>query len=256
MKFQEILYIPIADIICELHFQNKEHKKIFKKKYMFLTVLPKKYTPIKIFLEETSQFYTLSSSSKKKKMQIRKQDLVSLTDIEVLVSLLIEYTCVNKGILFFHGSSFIKNGKGYACSASSGVGKSTIVSKVPKKNILSDDLFVVKKINNEFYIFTSPFDNAKIPNLVFQNAPLDTIFFLKQAIFTKIEEETLGESIYNLLFNNLLLGWNKIQMEQSKRVNKSLERKIHSLVFDLARLCKMRTLHFTKDISFLNELEW
>jgi len=246
-SFPYVLHIPVADIICELHFQNKEHKKFYEDSCIFLETLPRVHNSIKIFLEETSDFYLLSSFPKKTKIRVKKQDLVSFNDIVLLVEVLMEYNLAFRRVLFFHGSSFVKNGKGYAFSAPSGTGKSTIVSKVPKKDVLSDDLLVLKKIKNRFYIYTSPFDKATIPNLVFQAAPLDTLFFLEQEVFTKIEDESLEDKIYNLLISNLLLGWNKLQIENNKGIGKSAEKKVHSLIFDLVKSCNIRTLYFTKD---------
>ncbi len=247
-----INYVPVADIICELHFQNKEHKEYFENRWYCIRKPPKKYKSVKIYLGESIDSYLLSSKPKRIGITVSKQKLASFNDILVLIKLLIEYNCVSKKILFFHGSSLTSNGKGYAFCAPSGTGKSTIVSQMPKRDILSDDLVVIKKSGNKFHLYTSPFDELMKNSFLLKNAPLDTIFFLKQSKQTKIENLTIEKGLYNLIVNNLVMGWNIIQAQKKRITNKSLDKSIHSLLLDLANSCNLKTLFFAKDSSFLD----
>ena len=88
------------------------------------------------------------------------------------------------GVLVYHGSCVVMDGKGFILSADSGVGKSTFAKKwaaeYPQKAfILNDDKPFIVKTASGYKVFGSPW-NGKHHLGRNSSAPLESIFFLER----------------------------------------------------------------------------
>jgi hypothetical protein len=106
----------------------------------------------------------------------------------------------NEGFLI-HSAGLERQGKGYLLPGASSSGKSTIARKAKDFRILSDELVVVRRIENSFYLFATPFIgefNAEAANIC---VPLEKIFFLNRGLSFAYQRQTQLETMINLLGN-------------------------------------------------------
>lgn len=132
-----------------------------------------------------------SSENKKYSFQIISQNLGiiiipklgSLKDYETmrfLIKAFVDFFASSFNIMLLHGSSVMIDSQVYIFIGPSGVGKSTIINLLPKKHHYSDDIAVIKQINNKYYLYNPIFEpvNPKFQNQAF---PIKKIFVLKQS---------------------------------------------------------------------------
>lgn len=90
----------------------------------------------------------------------------------------------NFGDIILHAVGVRINGRGYCFAGSSGSGKSTlaaILRDIPGVKILGEDNIVLRYINNQFWIFGTPW-HLNIKMCSPREALLEKIFFLDRAI--------------------------------------------------------------------------
>lgn len=88
----------------------------------------------------------------------------------------------NKGFII-HATTVAHNGFGYIFAGRPQTGKSTIARLSSDKKVLSDDFSIVKKVNNQFRIFPSPFWGSVRPGGRDEDDsyPIKGIYFLNQS---------------------------------------------------------------------------
>jgi len=110
---------------------------------------------------------------------------------------------LRKGDLLFHGAALIKDGKGYIFFGPSGCGKSTVTELSEGCTVLGDDLVVIKKRDNHFRAFATPFNSEE--NAGFQitntNAPITGFYRLKQHTTTFIKKMNPAHVLAELLMS-------------------------------------------------------
>lgn len=242
------LYIPVADLICELNFKNIKNFKYFKKRFYYLTSSPT--IAMRLTIEETSKEFTLFSYPDNIQCKINKSNITSLEQLYFIITAIMQHYLIMHNIILLHASSFIQKGKAYVFSAMSGSGKSTIVNSISIKNILSDDIAVIKKKDQKFYVFTSPFDNKQYHTFSSKKAILKKIFFIKQASFTKIVKKNTAETLQEILYNTLLFWWNEIHKDKKEAKYEERQKKLYNIGLELQSFSFIETLYFTKDLSF------
>lgn len=246
------VYIPIADTFCEIMMENKKYRDYLTSRCYSLTFVSE--PSMKIYLRETEKEYIFEVFPRRIHVMVRKSKISSLQDIFYIIRSLIELNSLHKNILFLHASSFVKNEKAYVFMAPSGSGKSTIISAVPKQDILSDDIAILKKVNGRFYVFNSPFGRENYPDFPRNRIPLQQLLLIKQASFTKIVEESLEKKIQHIMHNNILFLWFRTQKNGNKQIPKNIENKLYKLTLDLIGSTRIHTLYFTKDLDFISML--
>lgn len=114
--------------------------------------------------------------------------------------------------IFLHSSAILYKGKAYLFSADSGVGKSTHTKLWIKKfgaenvQIINDDKPIIRFIDNDWYVYGSPFDGgsginknirAKLGGIIFlERAEENSIEVLdKNSIFSRIYKNTIKFSL-------------------------------------------------------------
>ena len=202
------------DIFITYHFQNgSENWRIAKKGKYYIYKSP---------MEDKKQFmrvngtydkvtaYLLPKNEKnifdeKKQKFIKKQKgyTWNISDIiyDFLQVLLINYLALTKkdGI-FVHGMGVKDvNNNGLLFTGKSGAGKSTLAKiyhKHSKALVLNDDRIIARKINNEFYIYGSPWhgDFSDYLKSHIDRAKLRRVFFLQKAKSNSIKNVSVGES--------------------------------------------------------------
>lgn len=109
--------------------------------------------------------------------------------LEHFLRIVFAVLALKDGAILFHGAGIIKNGHGYIFFGPSGVGKSTVTNFSPDCTILGDDMIVLKKVNNSYTVYASPFnkeDNEVI--LTNSHAPIHGFYRLIQDHKTYLEK--------------------------------------------------------------------
>ncbi len=111
----------------------------------------------------------------------------------------------NDGIMI-HSSGVLDNNKGYLFSGVSGIGKTTI-SKIWNNEealIINDDRLVIRKKDNNYFMFNTPMNYKDIPKI----APLNYIFLLKQSPKNYSKKIKGTEAIARLMANCIQHNYN------------------------------------------------
>lgn len=134
--------------------------------------------------------------------------------------------------IFLHSSAILYKGKAYLFSADSGVGKSTHtklwIKKFGKENvqIINDDKPIIRFIDNDWYVYGSPFDGGSGINKNIR-AILGGIIFLERAeensisklnkneVFSRIYKNTIKIALDNEYANYMLTTANKLISENN-----------------------------------------
>lgn len=184
----------IADIVCKLKSNFKEFESKAKDYQYFGDEPPL----IKFTIRED---YVRQKYDDKMLMSIGGLENIFMSDI------------FNKKILkfnaiFLHSSAILYKGKAYLFSADSGVGKSTHTKLWIKKfgaenvQIINDDKPIIRFIDNDWYVYGSPFDGGTGINKNIR-AKLGGIVFLERADENSIEVLD-NNSIFSRIYKNTI----------------------------------------------------
>ena len=118
-----------------------------------------------------------------------------------LDQILLMYFLEKKEGALFHAAGININGKGYIFPGKSGAGKTTLSRQFVAKNysgLLSDDRIVIRKIDNRFMAFGTPWP-GEAGIAVNKSVNLSGIFFITQANSNRIEEIKPQKALERLL---------------------------------------------------------
>lgn len=118
----------------------------------------------------------------------------------------------NRGFIF-HASSLVFEDKGYIFMGREGAGKSTVRKLVKKIESLGDDVAIIKKRYNEFYLYGSPFYQRTKRSYENKKVKIEAIFNIIQSGFTMIENIDDFSSLETLRRNIFLSKNEKVQNE-------------------------------------------
>ncbi|MDD5675956.1 MAG: hypothetical protein PHC61_17430 [Chitinivibrionales bacterium] len=99
------------------------------------------------------------------------------------LKLIVAYLVMEKGGILLHCSALFKDGCGCAFLGRSGSGKSTVAALLsPEWILLNDECNAIVPVQNNFYIYSTPFARYETLSLCNHGfAPLKKIFILEQA---------------------------------------------------------------------------
>ncbi len=130
-------------------------------------------------------------------------DASPLSWLEHFLRITYAILALQKGYLLFHGAALVKDGMGYIFFGPSGCGKSTVTELSNVCTVLGDDLIVIKKKDNHFRAYATPFNSEE--NTGFQitntNAPIIGLYRLKQSDTTFIKEMNPAHILAELLMS-------------------------------------------------------
>jgi len=118
-----------------------------------------------------------------------------------LDQLLLMYILSRRDGIIIHAAGIILNERGYIFAGKSGAGKSTLSKEFVLRNnseVLSDDRIVVRKINNLFQAYGTPWQ-GEAEMAMNKGVPLSGIFFLSHGSYNRIEEIKPQEALEKLL---------------------------------------------------------
>ena len=188
----------IADIITDIKPKFRYFESIAED-YLYTGNEP---AQIKISIRED---YIRKRAEKNTHLTLGNLESIFLADI--FNKKILKYNAI-----FLHSSAILYKGKAYLFSADSGVGKSTHTKLWIKKfgaenvQIINDDKPIIRFIDNDWYVYGSPFDGgsgvntntrAKLGGIIFlERAEENSIEVLdKNSIFSRIYKNTIKFSL-------------------------------------------------------------
>ena len=204
--------IKIADIVLEINAFNETTKRYCKN-----------------FLSEEKPHYVITMSEEDLKNEVSNSATGQVYVNEEISALYrkIADLFVEEGIIVFHGSSFMVDGRGFIVTARSGVGKSTHVNLL--KQLLGDELVYINddkpllRVKDDVMIFSNPW-NGKERRGNNISAPLKAIMFLSRSEKPSFKKIINKEDVYIKLMSQTYLPKEKSKREKAlKLVDKLLK---------------------------------
>lgn len=264
------LTFPIADITGRLIFQNIYYKDDFFKNYIHIltqTSIKPDYI-IKLLTGNKDELLFSLESNHMGKLYLPRNKIIPFGAFNFMLKGLMQLFLFQHDISLFHASAMKVGNKAYIFAGPPCAGKSTIISFVPQNQVLSDDLVVIKKKNNNYFIYTSPMDRVKLPNYIPRLAKLHRIFFLKKSSTTKINSIKKKDAINRLFDTSYIFcfyrdflrtgGKNYIHLIKKRsyklQMPKTVIDYLSSMVFNLSTQISVEELEFEKNNNFLTLL--
>lgn len=143
-----------------------------------------------------------------------------------------------------HASSLIKDYKGYIFPGKSGAGKTTITNLSYDSHILSDEVSLVKKINDEFKAYGTPFPGE------FSKSGENVSSSINKILFPYKDDKNFLKKIgpfqaLELLLPNVIFYYD----------NPKLKKKLFDLCFEFVQNIPTFELHFLPDPNFWRSID-
>lgn len=127
--------------------------------------------------------------------------------IDAVLRIVHTLALAKQGGLLLHAASAIRNGKAFVFAGISGAGKTTISRLAPlDATLLTDEISYVRKTDNGYYAFGTPFTGELAKLGENESAPLAALYLLAQGPENKIEPVAAGEAVRSLLPNVLFFA--------------------------------------------------
>lgn len=126
--------------------------------------------------------------------------------LDSLIRILLSVLLARQRGFLLHAATVLNNGRAYVFTGKSGAGKSTVASLSPKGSVLTDEISLLKFVDDDWHAFGTPFwgefraDGANV------NASIAGLYFLNQASEDRLEEVPARESIRAMLPNVLFFS--------------------------------------------------
>ncbi|OGG18169.1 hypothetical protein A3D78_04230 [Candidatus Gottesmanbacteria bacterium RIFCSPHIGHO2_02_FULL_39_14] len=128
-----------------------------------------------------------------------------------ILDFILKKLLMNHGFIL-HASAASINGKANIFLAPSGGGKSTITKFLPDYiKTIGDDNIIIRKHNNEYMVFQTPFEEKNRLNKNNVGYKLKNIYFLKKSTKTAVTKIYDKDQKYKKLLSSILAGKNDIQ---------------------------------------------
>ena len=127
-------------------------------------------------------------------------DSDSLSWLEHFLRIAYAVAALKNGAILFHGAGLVSDGKGFVFFGPSGSGKSTVTELSHNCTVLGDDLIVIKKLNNHFKVYATPFNSDNNGFLLTNtNAAVRGLYRLIQHKTTFIKKMSRANALAELL---------------------------------------------------------
>lgn len=126
--------------------------------------------------------------------------------LDSLLRILLSWKLTGRNGFLLHAATVIRNGKAYVFTGRSGAGKSTLASLSPKGSVLTDEISLLRRENDEWRAYGTPFWGEFRAAGSNTSAPVRGIFRLVQAAENRVTSLHPVEMIRALLQNVLFFS--------------------------------------------------
>jgi hypothetical protein len=124
--------------------------------------------------------------------------------LDTLLRVFLSWSLLPRAGFLLHASTVVKNGKAYVFMGKSGAGKSTIAAMSPVGSVLTDEVSLLRRENNQWRAHGTPFWGEFRAEGSNTSAPVAGIFRLQQALVNRTtrmrQKEMLRVTLPNVLF--------------------------------------------------------
>lgn len=168
---------------------------------------------------------------------------------------LLQIFCAKQNIYILHGSSIVKDEKGYVFLGPPDAGKSTITHYVDQKSILSDDVSIIKKEKKDFYVYASSFDRRKQPGIQTTKKVLKSLYILKKSHMSKTQFILPMQARQKILSSSFLYMYTRKLIRGGKTQMLHIEQTfVFEWVDEIVKKIPVYRLYFQKNNEFLSLL--
>lgn len=255
--------IKIAEVMFRITFNDRRLFNVLKK--YFYPAKSNSPAEFEIFVKKNykeSGFKVINNRKVEIYFPNGKLTKFRLSRLHYAVVVAAGYLGLTKNFFFLHASAFVKNNKAYIFAAPSGGGKTTIIKRINRNQFLADDVVIIKKIKNQLFVYSSPFEKKATPSIR-EKVPIVAIYFLHQSKNNAIKNLYCPQSLKRLVYNHIffpfgdygqIMNSTKIQGLLKKVKKQKKYKKNIKLLFRLAIFITQNVpgydLFFTKDIDF------
>lgn len=219
MDFKEQLNVSIGNVPLSLHIPAGELREKARLRYAQFLEDASDGLPVFMNGSRASVYITGASGEDKKSTYTWQNSSLRLNDAHVdfegiqheygldsLVRILLSVLLVRQSGFLLHAATVIKAGRAYVFAGKSGAGKSTVASLSPKGSVLTDEISLLKFVDEGWHAFGTPFwgeFRAEGANI---HAPIAGLYFLSQASEDRVERLSTRESLRAMLPNVLFFS--------------------------------------------------
>lgn len=124
--------------------------------------------------------------------------------IEGIICLILSYLIIDfEGVCLHAASIVVDSNKGFIFCGKSGCGKTTIANLSNKYTVLSDEISFIRKINNEYKVYSTPFH----PNTIstYSCALIESILFPRKNNEVYLKKVPVHSSVKEMMKNGYLV---------------------------------------------------
>jgi len=244
----QIFNLPLADTVWQWQTQNQALANFIRHEFFLLS--SNSHTSLVLDLDVSTKGSYLRVAKKYQQKGLTRERILTFHATAQM-----EIRLQKLGYLFLHGASFVNKDKmAVLVLGESGAGKTTLISRFPKPQRLSNDTIILKRINQQYYCFYSPFDKAHLDFKLGKKYPVKAIFILKQAKIDQTKLLTAAQKLRVLLKNDYL-AMNLRILQRTQSNYQFLDNLPHSLI-QLISQVPITELGVTKEfpLSLLNSI--
>lgn len=220
MDFEEQLNVSIGNVPLSLHIPPGELREKARLRYaQFLEDAP---DGLPVFMNRSrasSDHIAGISEDNKESAYSWQNSSLRLNDAHVdfegvqheygldsLVRILLSVLLAQQRGFLLHAATVVNEGRAYVFTGKSGAGKSTVASLSPKGSVLTDEISLLKFVDEGWHAFGTPFwgeFRAEGANI---HSRIAGLYFLSQASEDRVERLSTRESLRAMLPNVLFFS--------------------------------------------------
>lgn len=239
------LYIRLAGICIKINCLDDTLYYYLNEEYV--TVKNNKKKPeLELTIDKTGDYYNFILNKPKLKYATETNVKFGMKYLDFVLMSMIAYGAASDDILLLHASSFKNGQKSFVYTGPTGAGKSTVIGKIRKSAIYSDDTAVIKKIGKSFYLYPSPFDKRKLAGKNYRPVKISKIFILVKNKSNFIQKASPPEK-YKALATSDIYQFLKNYFSKSKKIHSAMQyNKIYGIILDIIANVDILKLNFNR----------
>ncbi len=165
----------------------------------------------------------------------------SRTGLDTVIKFAFVASAIRKNGFFIHAAATEYNNIGWLFPGKSGAGKTTLAEEMKSHRILTDEMALILKYDNNWYVYGSPFSAAHSDENSANGAPVGAVIYIRKS--KRLALETLESSFGAFELLKHIIGW---KMEYFKD-------KVLDFIADFSLKCPFYRLDYALD-SNVNEM--
>lgn len=218
--FGEQLNVSIGNVPLCLHIPEEELREKARLRYaQFLEDVPGGLPVFTNRSEPNSEHASGASANGQESAYTWQNAALRLSDAQVefdgvrheygldsLIRILLSVLLTRQRGFLLHAATVVNKGRAYIFAGRSGTGKSTVASLSPKDSVLTDEISLLKFVDDAWHAFGTPFWGEFRAQGANVHVPVAGVYFLSQASEDRVESLSARESLRAMLPNVLFFS--------------------------------------------------